>query len=267
MEPSEQKTMNALILAGARASGDPLCESEKVASKAVIEIAGAPMLSYVTQALAQSSVEQPIWLLGGEADNLEAATGGVECQFVSATGAGPAGSLLAALKEGVPLPLLVTTADHPLLTPEMITHFLDNSRRSGADLCVGFAKRDTIEAAYPDTRRTYLPVGGRDLSGCNLFYLENKQAMQVLEFWKDVEQDRKHPWRIARRLGWSFLIKLLLKRHRSESVFALLSKRLGAEIKPVILPFAEAAVDVDKTSDLIMVRGIIEKRKSNRNTD
>jgi hypothetical protein len=40
----------------------------------------------------------------------------------------------------------------------------------------------------------------------------------------------------------------------------MLSRRLGAEVRPVILPFAEAAIDVDKPGDLALVRGILAGR-------
>ena len=44
------------------------------------------------------------------------------------------------------------------------------------------------------------------------------------------------------------------------AVFALLSRRLGATVAPVILPFAEAAIDVDSAGDLALVRGILAAR-------
>lgn len=252
--------LNALVLAGARSTGDPLCVAEGVASKAIIDIAGQPMLSHVMTALSGAGAHAPIWVLGGQGEDLSRATGGVAFQSLPATGDGPAGSLVEALTGPVPLPLLVTTADHPLLTPEMITHFVHAARESDADICIGFATRSTIEAEYPETRRTYLPIGEKNLSGCNLFYLKNDNALQVLRFWRGVEQHRKHPWRIARALGLGFLLRLFLRRGSTDGVFALLSRRLGASITPVILPFADAAVDVDKPSDLDLVRSIFEAR-------
>lgn len=254
--------VNALVLAGARASGDPLCIAEGVKSKAIIEIAGAPMLSHVMQSLTQAGLPNPIWILGGQEENLASAAGGVRFQNLPATGSGPAGSLANALAQDLKVPLLVTTADHPLLTTDMIIHFLHHAQQNGADICIGFARRDTIAAAYPDTRRTYLPIGERDLSGCNLFYLATDKAAHVLEFWRTVEQHRKHPWRIARRLGLGFLIRLFLHRRRTDIVFDLLSKQLGASVSPIILPFAEAAIDVDSPSDLSLVREIMENRAS-----
>lgn len=252
---------HALVLAGARAGGDPLCRAEGVESKAVIDIAGQPMLSRVLRALAQSRANCGTpWVMGLEGVGLARAADGMSCQTVAGAGRGPAASLLMAIEGQVTTPLLVTTCDHALLTSEMIDTFLEKSIASGADLTVGLADRATIEAAYPQTRRTYLRLGGDELSGCNLFYLANPQALPVIRFWQHAEQDRKQPWRIAWRFGPLTALRIFLARGGAEAVFALLSRRLGARVAPVILPFAEAAIDVDKPSDLALVREIYAGR-------
>lgn len=254
--------LHALVLAGTRAGGDALCLSEGVDSKAVIDIAGQPMLSRVLRALAASRAGLVPWVLGLEGVGLRQAADGMDCQPVTAQGRGPASSLLAALNGQVSVPLLVTTCDHALLTPEMIDMFVEKSLQSGADLTVGLADRATIEAAYPETRRTYLRLGGDELSGCNLFYLATPQALAVIRFWQAVEQDRKKPWRIAWRFGPLTALRILLSRRGgAAAVFALLSRRLGARVAPVILPFAEAAIDVDKPGDLALVREIYAGRR------
>lgn len=256
-----EPTISALVLAGARAGGDALARAEGVASKAVIDIAGRPMLARVLSALADAGVRPPVAVLGLDGAGLAAAAGAVPCRTVaSPIGAGPAASLLAALNGPVGLPVLVTTCDHALLTPAMVAAFLAGARASGADLCVGLAERAVIEAAYPLTRRTYLRLGGAELSGCNLFYLADRRALTVLRFWQTAEQDRKRPWRIALRLGPLTALAILLGRSGVEAVFSRLSRRLGARIAPVILPFAEAAIDVDSPGDLVLVRAILAAR-------
>lgn len=252
--------VQALVLAGARAGGDPLCRAEGVESKAVIDIAGQPMLSRVLRALAQSHATSGTpWVIGLEGAELARAADGMACQTVAGVGRGPAASLLKAFNGPVTTPLLVTTCDHALLTPEMIDTFVEKSIASGADLTVGLANRATIEAAYPQTRRTYLRLGGDDVSGCNLFYLATPKALGVIRFWQRAEQDRKKPWRIAWRFGPLTALRIFMARSGVEAVFALLSRRLGVRVAPVILPFAEAAIDVDKPADLILVREILKK--------
>ncbi|MDZ4096075.1 MAG: nucleotidyltransferase family protein [Paracoccaceae bacterium] len=253
-----------VVLAGARAGGDPLCRSEGVVSKAVIRIADKPMLARVLTALAASRASLPAHVIGLDAATLALAADGIPSLPVMAKGQGPAASLLAALDGQIAPPLLVTTCDHALLTPAMIDNFLAQSIASGADLTVGLAERATIEAAYPETRRTYLRLGGAELSGCNLFYLATPQAASVLRFWQDAERDRKKPWRIAWRFGPLTALRILLARligrPGPDAVFALLSRALGVRVQPVILPFAEAAIDVDSPGDLTLVREILARR-------
>jgi len=255
------ETIHALVLAGARAEGDPLCLSEGVISKAVVDIAGKPMLSRVLRALGGSRVNLPAFVIGLKRAALEHAADGIACHFIDAQGKGPAASLLMALEGPITMPLLVTTCDHALLTPEMIDTFLEKSTASDVDLTVGFAERATIEAAYPQTRRTYLSLGGVELSTCNMYYLATPKALLAVQFWQHIEKNRKKFWRLAWHFGPLTALRILLARSGPEAVFAMLSRRLGVRVRPVILPFAEAAIDVDKTDDLALVRKIIADRE------
>ncbi|WP_439620766.1 nucleotidyltransferase family protein [Hyphomonas sp.] len=252
------RSVPALVLAGARASGDPLCLSENVPSKALLDIHGEPMLARVLRALTLShAVQEPIRVAGLDDDLLLSASGGMAVRAAVSAEGGPAASLMGALAEDVPIPLLVTTCDHALLTPEMVDYFLEQAIAGGADLAVGLTTRETIEDSYPQTKRTYLAFGGSELSGCNLFYIATPDALRAVHFWRAAEQDRKRPWRIARRFGPLTALRILLGRPGVEKVFEIVSARLGARIGAVILPFAEAAIDVDSTGDLELVRGIL----------
>ncbi|MEH6409726.1 MAG: nucleotidyltransferase family protein [Hyphomonas sp.] len=255
-------SVSALVLAGARASGDPLGLSENVPSKALIDIHGEPMLARVLRALTLSqSVQGPIHVAGLDDDLLQRASGGAAVRSAVSVEGGPAASLLGALAQDVSIPLLVTTCDHALLTPEMVDHFLEHAIAGGADLTVGLATRETIEAGYPQTKRTYLSLGGPELSGCNLFYIATPDAQRAVHFWRAAEQDRKRPWRIAWRFGPLTALRILIGRPGLQKVFDMVSARLGARIGAVLLPFAEAAIDVDSTADLELVRGILARAK------
>lgn len=257
-------TVRAAVLAGARASGDPLCVAEGVRTKAIIDIAGRPMLAHVLEALTGAGVGTPLWLVGADMPDLRAAAEGHDIRITEPRGKGPASSLLAALQGPLAVPLLVTTCDHALLTPAMVRHFVTASQASGADLTLGLAVRSVIEAAQPGTKRTYLRLGGQEISGCNLFYIASPAALDVLRFWETAEHKRKKPLSIAWDFGLWTALRLLLTRHRPGAAWALLSKRLGARIEPVLMPFGEAAIDVDKPSDLDLVRGIIAARQEDQ---
>ncbi|WP_035619078.1 nucleotidyltransferase family protein [Hyphomonas johnsonii] len=260
--PERLPPVSALVLAGARASGDPLCVSERVPSKALIDIQGEPMLARVLRALTLSRrVREPVHVSGLDDELLQRASGGLPVRGVISVEGGPAASLLGALGLDVPIPLLVTTCDHALLTPQMVDHFLREAIAGDADLTVGLATRQTIESVYPQTKRTYLSLGGPELSGCNLFYIATPDALRAVRFWRAAEQDRKRPWLIAWRFGPLTALHILIGRPGVEKVFETVSKRLGTRIKAVLLPFAEAAIDVDSTRDLELVRDIFTRAR------
>ena len=243
----------ALVLAGRRGGADPLLDAHPgLASKALLPVAGAPMIARVLDAL--DGVADPVWVSG-----LSAAEAGRAVTEAPRAG-GPTGAVAAAMEAGVPLPLLVTTADHALLDAAMIREFLDAARATGADLCVGFAERGVIEARFPETRRTYLRFRDAQVSGCNLFYVEGPAALPAIRFWRRAEADRKTPWKLARHVGVRTLLAYAAGRLTLAGVFAHASARTGAAIAPVLMSRAEAAVDVDKPADLALVEAILAGR-------
>ena len=253
-------TTYALVLAGARASGDALALAHGVDSKALIDIGGEPMLSRVLRALDQSPrLREAPYVSGLSSEVLRQASGGIEARSAPSVAGGPAASLLGVIEGGIPLPLLVTTCDHALLTADMVNHFVEEALRSGADLAIGLASKATIQASYPNTKRTYIPFGGAPMSGCNLFFIGSPEALKVIRFWRQAEQDRKKPLRIVWRFGLITALRLLIGRPGAEHAFKLISGRLGARIAVVKMPFAEAAIDVDSQADLDLVKSIISQ--------
>jgi hypothetical protein len=55
---------------------------------------------------------------------------------------------------------------------------------------------------------------------------------------------------------------LLVGKPAAQRAFELISRRLGARVGVVVMPFAEAAIDVDSQADLELVSGILERRGS-----
>ena len=99
-------------------------------------------------------------------------------------------------------PILLTTADHPLLTAQMIDSFIAGSMAAPADLTVGLASAETILAAYPDASRTFLRFGDDRVSGCNLFGTpQRKRPSRRIDFWHYLEPLRKKPWRLLAAFG------------------------------------------------------------------
>ncbi|WP_395020261.1 nucleotidyltransferase family protein [Dongia sp.] len=253
--------IDALILAGSRGPHDPVAALGKVAHKALTPIAGRPMLAYVLDAVRGMPEVDRIHICIDAETDLRPVTNGTPFIRIPPANS-PAASVAAALQQiDGDRPLLITTADHPLLTPEIIAHFLTHAPQE-ADLCVGLAEAETITKAFPEGRRTFYRLAGRGYSGCNLFLARKPGAVRVAEYWRRMEGHRKNPLRLVREIGFGALIRYALGMLSLDGAFRHVSKLTAAKIAPVILPFAEAATDVDKPSDHALVEGILRARTS-----
>ena len=251
--------LTALVLAGERAEGDPMARAAGVALKAMLPVAARPMLTRVVDALRETpSIGRIVVSIPAPEPATEL---GIEALMTEAS---PSLSVMAAI-DRLAAPLLLTTADHALLTPEIVQRFVDLATAKGdADLIVGMVERATIERLVPETRRTYWRFKGGAYSGANLFLLKTPGARTAVAFWRRVETERKRPWRIVRAFGPRLLFGYFFGRLSLEAAMARASERLGCRVRSVTLPFAEAAIDVDKPADLALVERLLQNRRDQR---
>lgn len=258
-----RQRFDALVLAAGRGPDDPMAMAYGVRHKCLLPVGGTPMLMRVLNTLAGSprigrilvSIEDPEVPQNAEGFAELARSSSIET-IASADRA--SSSVGAALRSGrLDYPVLVTTADHALLSEEMVAHFCDASLAHRADVTAGLAEAETILGAYPGSARTFLKFSGGRYSGCNLFCFRSDAALAAIDFWQRVERDRKKPWRLVRAFGLLPLLGYLSGRFTLEQAFVQGSKRLGVTARPVLMPMAEAAIDVDKPEDLELVERIL----------
>ncbi len=249
-------SFNALVLAGSRGGVDPVAAYAGVPDKALIEIGGATMLARVIGALGEAGAAR-IGVSASSPAVIEAARA-LGAEIVPAE-AGPSLSAAAGLV-ALGTPLLLTTADHALLRPEWVRGFIETVPEE-ADVAVLLARRDSVEAAAPETRRTWLRFADGDWSGCNLFWFATPRAAAAIALWQEVEADRKRPWRIVRRLGPGLLLRYLMGRLSLADAVAHLGRRAGLTAHVVAAKDGRAAIDVDKPVDLDLVREMVGREE------
>lgn len=249
-------------MAGRRAGSDDLAEATGHSHRALLDVHGVPMLTRVVRALRASpsvgriaiSIDDPDCL--DELDEI----GDLERHRSLAS---PSASLSDFL-DGFPQneALLVVTADHALLTPEMVEHFVRQSSASDADVLVALVESNLLQTHYPETTRTYLRFGNEAFSGANLFAFRTPEARRAADFWIRAERFRKRPWRLVASFGPLSLLLFALHRLDLDAALARASRAMGARVAAVRMPFAEAAIDVDRASDLALVEDILSHRES-----
>jgi CTP:molybdopterin cytidylyltransferase MocA len=254
----------ALVLAGSRGSADPVAAALGLPHKCLAPVRGRPMLARVLDTLGRCPEIGRIVLCLDDQGLLRdlpevAAAVAAGRITVLAAASSPSLSVLAALASlPEPLPMLIVTADHPLLTRSMVAHFL--SALGGAEVAAAVAAEAVVRTAYPETRRTYIRLRDGSFSGCNLFAFTGTDAGKAARFWSRVEHYRKRPWRLFAAAGPRVLLPFLFGRLDLDAACRHLSRVVGLEVRAVRMPFAEAAIDVDTPADLSLAERILEAR-------
>ncbi|WP_432768281.1 MAG: NTP transferase domain-containing protein [Sphingopyxis sp.] len=249
----------AIVMAGSRPGADPLLAGSGVATKALLPIAGQPMLVHVVTALRAAPEVGAITVLAQDSAALaaEPALAGIADLHFSDSGAGISSSLAAALPPGDD-PVLVTTADNVLLTPAMIAEFLVGAADS--DVAVAMVERRVLLARYPESQRTWLKFRGGWWSGANMFRLRGRRVLPLLDFWGRIERDRKKGLKIVAAFGPVLLATVLLRLVTIQQGVARAGLRFGLRAKVVPMAEGEACIDADKLADIVLIEKIMAGR-------
>lgn len=192
-----------------------------------------------------------------------ALSGSGALSFHHTTGRSPSESVLQYFESLSPKEsLLVTTADHPLLTTEMVEYFCAAAAASEADVVVGVVPESLFRAHYPESQRSFIPLRGESFCGTNLFALRTPQAAAAVHFWNHAGQFRKRPWRLIGIFGLTNLLSLVLHRLDLAAALPRASRVIGARAAVVQMPFPECAIDVDNLEDLATATRILTKREA-----
>lgn len=254
----------ALVLAGSRGGVDPVAQAANVDHKCQAPVAGVAMIFRVLNALRACPAVGPIAVSIEDPDLVRGLAGAEQAladgrvSFLPSA-ASPAHSVLGAAR-ALSGPVLVTTADHALLTPDMVAHFLAGTETADADITAGLATRQVIAAAYPQSRRTYLKFRDGGYSGCNLFAIPRSEGYRAIEFWTRLESHRKRPLRMAWTIGPVTAAAYFMGALTLDGAMKRLSRRIGCRAAIIDMPMAEAAIDVDTAEDLRLVEEILSAR-------
>jgi molybdopterin-guanine dinucleotide biosynthesis protein A len=258
----------ALVLAGDRHPDDPVAALGASRSKALAPLNGIPMLHRVVATLLASDQIDQITLVGPNRSLLDGdlflnallSAGAVSALEPAAS---PSASALMGLQHIATRPVFVTTGDHALLRPEMVDYFLEHSRSSACDVTVAVTPLKTVLAMFPDNRRTAIKLQGGPYCGSNMFTFMTPGSEKLAAFWRNIEQQRKSPRKvIASALGFAATLRYLSGTLSLDQAMQRISAAVGMRIGAVVMPFAEAAIDVDSLSDHRVAEKTLQQRAS-----
>ena len=259
---------NVVLLAAGRGPNDPMAQAFEAKHKCLIDVAGTPMIIRVLNILRKCTSIDRIAISIETADVLKGVPAFKKMptkrkiSVVKSEDQVSQSVLKTIEKAGLSYPILITTADHALLTVDMLNHFCSTSAWSGYDVTLGVAHEDVVKMAYPDAKRTFFKFSDGKFSGCNMFGIMNENGLNAVKFWQQIERERKRPWRIVKAFGFGRLAIYLGGILSLTRAMEQASKLMGAQIEAVRIPFAEAAIDIDKPEDLALAEEILTRREN-----
>lgn len=261
----ENQRFVAVVLAADRTSSDPITQHTGTACKAFAPVDGTPMVIRVLDTLAACDLVSSV-VLCGPPESLHTHCPELKQRIDSGQVTWlpnrdtPSRSAESGFDHAhTDAPVLLTTADHALLTPLIVQNFLRQSLAANSDATVGLVRQDNIAKAFPNAKRTVTRLRDGGFCGCNLFTF-NPKGRSLVRFWRQAEDLRKRPWKlIAQILGFRLVLSYLFGRLTLGQAINAVSIKSGVNIRPVILTDARAGVDVDKVEDLHLAESILTR--------
>ncbi len=241
--------MDAIILAGGIPSpDDSLHTLTQGKSKALLQINGRSLLDYVLEALLGSSsidhilvVGLPIDVLNNESKHLSIIPdqGG----FVQN---GIAGLRWMKNFRGKQAHVAMVSVDIPLLTSDIVDQVIANCRPLTHKLFYHFVSRAVFEERFPNSQRTFVKLKQEEIAGADFLIAHTDFAELDEELFETLANGRKQAWKLARIVGFRFLLKFLMRQVGIQEIEEITSHVAGMPVKVVLTPHAEIGMDIDK---------------------
>ena len=249
----------AVVLAGQDPGRpDPLAAAEGKPHKALIEIAGQPLIAHVVHALAASPRVGEIAVVGLPPDVTDEQLG-FGCpvhRLPNRAGLldnAQAGVDFCANLDGGSY-VLVCSSDAPLLSAEAVTWFVDACRPLRRDIYWASVARAAVASVFPGARRTWLRTADGRFCSADLFLVRAAAAHSADGPLRAALARRKHPPALVRLIGPGWVVRLLLGRAHVRQLLGRVQERFGIAADVIALPFPGAAMDVDQPHHLALLR-------------
>ena len=251
-----------IVILAAQRNGrlDPLAAEAGVTHKCMVPIRGLPLLAHVLSALGEVGKIESIRISveDGAADRLRpiAALSGLPISFVTAAD-NIADSVYRAA-EGATGPVVVTTADNVLLTPQAVRQVMDQLAL-GSDAVLALARKEDVLAAPPQGQRRFYRFRDGEFSNCNLYGL-SREGLKLAETFREGGQFKKNPMRIARAFGLFNLLLLRFALVGLKGAMKRLSRRFRVKVAAVVLADGAHAIDVDNKRTYDIAAELLDRR-------
>ena len=242
---------------------DPLYSYTNGDSKALLDMAGKPMVQWVLDALGDAKHVDNVIIIGLSPKSE------ITCKkpmhFISNQGRMLA-NIVAGVEKSVEISpkaeyVLVASSDIPGINAEMVDWLIETCMETKEDIYYGVVPREVMEARYPDSNRTYTKLKDIQLCGADMHIAHVSMALEPdhLQMWEELIGNRKSPLKQAATIGFGTLLRVATRRITLDELVTTVTKRIGITGRPIVWDRAEPAMDVDKPHQLEILREDMEK--------
>jgi GTP:adenosylcobinamide-phosphate guanylyltransferase len=255
--------MDAIITAGGRLKpGDPLLELTHIEKKALIPLAGRPMVGWVVEAVRGSGIVGNIALVGLTPE--EFPVDDSQLYYIE-----PADSLIDNIFAGLDKlrgltpdlkKFLLFSSDIPLITPEIVRGFVAECGDQSGEMYYAGIEERTMEARFPGSKRSYVPFKGGRYCGGDAFLVDVAASYGNIDLARKLTGSRKNYLAQLMLTNIGFIIRFLLRRMTIHDMAEEVVDLVGFRPKAVDTKFAELGMDLDKLHQYEIIKAELEQR-------
>jgi GTP:adenosylcobinamide-phosphate guanylyltransferase len=256
--------MDAILTAGGiPLPEEPLYDATQGHPKAMVDVAGKPMVQWVLDALTEAKSIDNVIIVGlTEKSGLKC---GKNMYFVSNQGK-MVENLQAGAKKAREINkkaeyVLIVSSDIPAINGEMVDWVVKTTMETKLDIYYNVIQRETMEKRFPGSKRTYthlkdMEVCGGDMNVGRIKFIVNEET----GLWDKITSSRKSPLKQAALIGFDTAFLLLAGKLTLQKAEMNIMKHLNITGKAIVCPYAEVGMDVDKPHQLEIMRADFKKR-------
>ena len=249
--------INCILMAGGvPQEEDLLYEYTQGGPKALLDVAGKPMVQWVLDALNDAPSVEDIVVVGltGKA---ALTSPKIACYLPDQ------GSMLKNILGGIDWVLethpetqhvLGCSSDIPLLTGAMVERLLAQCTDPAVEVYHTIVPREKMEQRFPGSRRSYVHFRDGDFAAGDIHVAAPHIGHKHRNLWDDLLDSRKNALKQAARLGPAFFAKLLARRLSLAELERLMREKFGINGRALIVDDAEVGMDADKPFQLEICR-------------
>jgi GTP:adenosylcobinamide-phosphate guanylyltransferase len=253
--------MDAVVLAGGiPREGEPLYPVSQGRPKALLTVAGKPMVQWVMDALAAAKHVRRVFVVGLE--------GGLrfpraftylpnQGEFLDNVLFGA--RTLLEFESQLPNFLLISS-DIPAVTGPQIDWVIEQTFASQHEFYYCVLERKVMEGLFPGCRRTFFRFRDGEVCGGDLAVIGMSVFSKESGVWHRLTEARKSRWKTAAIIGFDVLLLFLLRLLTIDAAVRKAGLRLGVRGTVLFCPYPEVGMDVDKPFQLDIVNEFLYRR-------